>query len=81
MVFGMGQLAPGEAAGWHEHPEPELFYVLEGTALGEWRDDDVIHQQRLVPGKAFFKAGWVPHRMTNDGPELFRGLFFKLESR
>lgn len=24
MIFGMGELQPGEVAGWHEHPEPEL---------------------------------------------------------
>src|SRR3954449_10684234 len=30
MVFGLGELAPGEVADWHEHPEAEVFFVLAG---------------------------------------------------
>ena len=78
MVFGMGELAVGETAGWHDHPEPELFFVLEGTALARWNVDGDIGEERLSPGKAFFKEGDVPHQMVNDGSTVFRGLFFKL---
>lgn len=78
MVFGMGQLEPGETAGWHEHPEPELFFVLEGSALARWRDRGEEYERRIDPGKAFFKEGDVPHQMYNDGDTVFRGLYFKL---
>lgn len=78
MVFGMGELAVGEVAGWHDHPEPELFYALEGEALARWRDQDGEHELPLNAGQAFFKESNVPHQMVNVGDGLFRGLFFKL---
>ncbi len=78
MIFGMGELAPGERAGWHTHPEPELFYVLEGSGVVRWEDDEGIHEHPFSSGQAFFKRGDVPHQMENVGDSIFRGLFFKL---
>jgi quercetin dioxygenase-like cupin family protein len=78
LVVGMGALAAGETAGWHEHPEPEMFFVLEGTALAKWRDDDGEHQHELAAGQAFFKPGNVPHQMVNLTDGTFRGIFIKL---
>ena len=78
MVVGMGQLEAGEVAGWHEHPEPEMFFVLEGRALAKWREDDGEHEQEFGPGQAFFKPGDVPHQMVNLTDGRFRGLFIKL---
>ncbi len=78
MVVGMGELQAGEVAGWHEHPEPEMFFVLEGRALAKWRDADGEHEQEFCAGQAFFKPGNVPHQMVNLTDGAFRGIFIKL---
>lgn len=80
MVVGMGALGPGEVAGWHEHPEPEMFFALEGRALARWRDADGEHEQEFGAGQAFFKPGDVPHQMVNLTEGTFRGVFIKLAS-
>lgn len=79
MIFGMGELGPGEVAGWHEHPDPEVFLVLEGIGEARWREDEVEKKAELSPGAAFFKVGGVPHQMVNLGSEPLRGVFFKIE--
>jgi quercetin dioxygenase-like cupin family protein len=78
MIFGMGELAPGEVAGWHEHPEPEIFLVLEGVGEAVWREAGVEHRAELRPGVAFLKVGNVPHQMRNLGAGPLRGVFFKV---
>ena len=78
MVVGMGQLEVGEVAGWHEHPEPEMFFALEGRALAKWRDDEGEHEQEFESGQAFFKPGNVPHQMVNLTDGAFRGIFMEL---
>jgi quercetin dioxygenase-like cupin family protein len=78
MIFGMGELAPGEVAGWHEHPEPEIFLVLEGHGEALWRDGEAEQRAELRPGVAFFKVGHVPHQMRNLGASPLRGVFFKV---
>lgn len=78
MIFGMGELQPGEVAGWHEHPEPELFYVLEGDVEVRWREQESERRAELKPGMAFFKVGGVPHQMVNSSNSPMRGLFFKV---
>lgn len=79
MVFGMGELGPAEVAGWHEHPEPELFFVLEGESIARWRESDGSeHSLPLRAGSAFYKRGGTPHQMVNTGGRPFRGVFFKL---
>jgi len=78
MIFGMGELQPGEDSGWHEHPEPELFFVLEGIGEAQWRQDGTEHCASLRPGVAFFKVGGIPHQMRNPGIVPFRGVVFKI---
>lgn len=77
MVFGLGELAPGEVAEWHEHPEAEVFYVLAGRGAASWRIDGHEHQADLHPGVAFYKVGGIPHRMASVGDEPLRGVYFK----
>lgn len=78
MIFGMGQLQPGEVAGWHVHPEPELFFVLEGEGEARWREGEEEKRQALRPGVAFFKVGGISHQMVNLGDTPLTGLFFKV---
>jgi len=78
MVFGMGQLDPGEVAGPHAHPEPEIFLVLEGYGEARWDHDGEEHVAELRAGVAFDKIGGIPHRMTNLGPGPLTGVFYKV---
>jgi quercetin dioxygenase-like cupin family protein len=78
MVFGMGQLDPGEVAGPHAHPEPEIFLVLEGYGEAHWEEGGQAHVAELRPGVAFYKIGGVPHRMVNLGDGPLTGVFFKV---
>ncbi len=78
MIFGMGELAPGEVAGWHDHPEPEVFFVVEGYGEAIWRDGGVEQRAELRPGVAFFKIGHIAHQMRNLGTVPLRGVFFKV---
>lgn len=78
LILGMGELAAGETAGWHSHPEPEAFFVLMGRGEARWRLGDRVEHAELVPGWAFYKSADVPHQMVNLGSEPLRGLFIKL---
>ena len=78
MIFGLGQLEKGEVAGWHDHPEPELFFVLEGRGEARWNEGGQEHRADLLPGVAFYKNGGIPHQMVNLGDTPLRGVFFKV---
>ncbi len=78
MIFVMGQLQPGEVAGWHEHPEPEVFFVLEGYGEARWREGEREQRAALYPGVAFYKIGGVPHQMVNQGNVPLIGIAFKV---
>lgn len=78
MIFAMGQLQPGEVAGWHAHPEPEIFFVLEGRGEARWREGEVEQRAELKPGIAFYKIGNVPHQMVNLGDTPFTGIALKV---
>ena len=77
MIFGMGRLDPGEAAG-HAHDEEELFYVLRGYGEAIWEVDGETHQAELRPGVAFYKTSDIHHTMRNTGDEPLVGIFFKV---
>ena len=81
MIFGMGAMMPGEAAGWHIHPEPEIFFVLTGQGEARWRDGDEECHAELRPGVAFYKVGNVAHQMINTGDSPLTGVYFKLAVR
>ena len=78
MVFGMGQLQPGEVSGPHAHPEPEVFFVLEGHGEAHWEEGGQEHVAELRPRVAFYKVGGIPHRMKNTGDTPLTGIFFKV---
>lgn len=80
MIFGMGELEPGQVAAWHEHPEPEIFFVLEGQGEALWKEEGQERRAELKSGCAFFKVGGVPHQMMNTGTSPLTGIFFKVGS-
>jgi quercetin dioxygenase-like cupin family protein len=67
LVAGLGRLAPGETMGYHEHPESEVFFILEGEGQARWKLGEQEHVAELKPGVAFYKVGGVPHNMSNTG--------------
>ncbi len=78
IIFGMGRLQPGEVAGWHVHPDPEIFFVLEGIGEARWQEGNAEHVAELRPGFAFYKVGGVSHQMLNLGNSPLTGVFFKV---
>ncbi|MES2334757.1 MAG: cupin domain-containing protein [Pseudomonadota bacterium] len=57
IVFGVAMLAPGETFALHSHPQPEVYFGLEGTE--EVMIDGVPH--RLGPGIALYIPGGAVH--------------------
>jgi quercetin dioxygenase-like cupin family protein len=78
MIFGMGQLQPGEVAGPHAHAEPEVFFVLEGRGEARWQEDGETRTAELRPGVAFYKVGGVRHQMANLGDGPLTGIYCKV---
>lgn len=81
MIFGLGELQPGEVAGWHEHPESEVFFVLEGAGEARWKEAGQERRADLRAGCAFYKTGHIPHQIRNVGTGPLRGVFFKAGGR
>jgi quercetin dioxygenase-like cupin family protein len=81
LIFGMGELAPHQSMGWHQHPEPEIFFVLEGEGEARWTERGEESTAPLYPGTAFYKVGGVPHTMVNRGDVPLRGVVFKVEAK
>jgi mannose-6-phosphate isomerase-like protein (cupin superfamily) len=80
LIVAMGELQPGEAMGWHAHPEPEVFFVIEGHGEAVWREGNEEHTAEMRPGTAFFKIGGIAHNMINRGKVTLRGLGIKVGS-
>lgn len=80
LVMGKGVLPPGCDMGWHAHPEPEVFLVLEGEGEASWEEGGERHTAKIGPGCAFYKLGGIPHRMANTGSRDLIGVFVKIAS-
>ena len=66
-------LKPGEALKRHVTPVGVFFYGLEGTGIVEIGDErGMLMPDRLVPSPAR-----IPHRLLNEGHEVFRFLVVK----
>jgi quercetin dioxygenase-like cupin family protein len=78
LVAGLGRLAPGEAMGYHAHPESEVFYILEGEGKACWKIADEEYEAALTPGVAFYKVGGIPHTMINTGSKDLVGFVAKV---
>ena len=80
MILGTGRLDPGQVADWHEHEEPEVFFVLEGEGEAHWQVAGQTLSAPLQPGVAFYKIGGIPHRMHPTGDRPLKGVVFKIGS-
>ena len=81
LIAGLGRLEPGEAMGYHQHSDSEVFYVLRGRGEAHWRVADQEHTAELKPGVAFYKVGGIPHQMINTGDEPLVGFVAKVDVR
>lgn len=67
-------LKPGEALKKHATPVDAFFYVLEGSGIVEIGDEtQKISRDMIVDSPAR-----VPHRLVNDGEQVFRILVVKV---
>jgi len=69
LIFGFGRLKPGEGRGWHSHPqgEDEVFFVIEGEGLVEWKFNGKPYQKKISSGTAFYPPGDMENNVTNVG--------------
>lgn len=58
--------AEGTGADWHQHPEEQTFYCVEGR-LRCWVDDD---EYVVTPGEASFHPSNAPHRVHAEEDTL-----------
>ena len=69
----MVTVEPGEALKRHVTPVDVFFYVLEGQGVVEIGDETAtVDADKLIESPA-----GIPHRMRNDGDEVFRFLVVK----
>lgn len=66
LVCGVAMMAPGESFALHSHPQPEVYFGLEGE--GEVMIDGAAH--RLAPGVALFIPGGALHGIPLAGAAL-----------
>ena len=57
LVCGIAIMEPGQTFALHSHPQPEVYFGLEGAA--DVSIDGVIH--RMTPGMALFIPGGAVH--------------------
>jgi mannose-6-phosphate isomerase-like protein (cupin superfamily) len=71
LIFGFGRLRPGEGRGWHVHPagEDEIFFVIEGEGLAQWKVDGRVQQAELPAGSAFYTPGDLENNVINMGTQ------------
>ncbi len=69
LIFGFGRIKPDDGRGWHSHPEgeDEIFYVIEGKGLGEWKFEGKSYKQEIPSGTAFYTPGIMENNITNVG--------------
>ncbi len=77
LICGMGILMPGEEIS-HQHPEEEVFFVLQGCGEARWQIGGAVYSAPLNPGSAFYKTAHIAHSMRNTGDEPLIGIFSKV---
>ena len=68
VLMGVLELAPGAIYPGHQHPAPEIYYVVSGTA--EWSVGDEAFVAEA--GTAIYHAPGMLHRMINTGDDVLR---------
>jgi len=69
----MVTLQPGEALKRHVTPVDVFFYGLEGEGVVEIGDE----RERVTPDLLIDSPARIPHRLINDGDQVFRFLVVK----
>ncbi len=77
LIFGFGTIKPGEGRGWHIHPagEDEVFFLIEGEGLAEWKYEGEVQQQKIASGTAFYTPGDMENNITNVGDSDLKCVF------
>lgn len=77
LIFGYGLIRPGDGRGWHKHPpgEDETFFVIEGEALVQWRENGETRQKTIGAGSAFYTPGDMENNVVNAGTQPLRAVF------
>ncbi len=63
VYFGEAEFAPGAVYVGHNHPSPEVYYVISGEA--KWTVDGKTF--KATPGTAIYAKPYAVHRMINVG--------------
>jgi quercetin dioxygenase-like cupin family protein len=69
----MISIQPGEAMKMHTTPVDAFFYGLEGTGIVEIADE----RAEMTVGTLVHSPMGIPHRLLNEGQDLFRFLVVK----
>jgi mannose-6-phosphate isomerase-like protein (cupin superfamily) len=77
LIFGFGRIRPGDGRGWHSHPagEDEVFYVIEGEGLAEWKYEGKVHRKKIFSGTALYTPGDMANNITNVGGKDLLSIF------
>jgi mannose-6-phosphate isomerase-like protein (cupin superfamily) len=77
LVLGYGVVKPGDGRGWHSHPpgEDEIFYVIEGEGMAEWKIDGKLYQKKISSGSAFYTPGNMENNISNIGETDLLGVY------
>jgi mannose-6-phosphate isomerase-like protein (cupin superfamily) len=67
-------LQPGQSLKRHETPVDVFFYILEGSGIVEIGEE----QEKVSRDMIIESPASIPHRLVNDGTEVFRVLVVKV---
>ena len=68
VLFGEAEFAPGAVYVGHNHPSPEIYYVVSGEA--EWTVDGKTF--KATTGTAIYAKPYAVHRMINVGDGILK---------
>lgn len=68
VLFGEAEFAPGAIYVGHNHPSPEIYYVVSGEA--EWTVDGKTF--KATPGTTIYAKPYAVHRMINVGDVILK---------
>jgi len=66
-------LQPGESLRLHITPVDAFFFILQGEGIVQIGDE----QKKVPVGSMVISPAHIPHRLLNDGQEVFRFLVVK----
>jgi oxalate decarboxylase/phosphoglucose isomerase-like protein (cupin superfamily) len=77
LIFGYGIIQPGDGRGWHKHPagEDESFFVIEGEARLEWKEEGKVQSRVAKAGSAFYTPGDMENNVINVGTTPLKAVF------